>query len=218
MLCASFAWRVLMQSTHHPAQPNERSSGLSATESATETTFNSAKYTPVPSGSMTLEVEKVESNYLGSGQQGALTESLMSFDSDTGTGTPSGYHFFIYNPRVHKSGDGSTDCDLVAKLVDPDGQAHSILMLDTSGKGFIPGERIVKGNTSYRGTMTGRDCGYVSLGVHSDGTVIPADVWARADALRVQSEARGTVANGSISKEGSSEALEEQTSEQQEAQ
>lgn len=157
-----------------------------------ESDFRSAPYMAAQHGLLSLIVRAYDFNHNDTGRQGILAEAQINH-LQPDDGRPSGYYFFIYNPRIHKSDDGSADCDLGKMLTDPAQHAYESLMFMASGEGFITDDDIGRENGDYNGTYPGKGCQFVLTGVHTRG-IIPEDVWDRADSMWRQESKKLAVA------------------------
>ena len=177
-------------------RPNNAS--IEAVKSSVEADFYSAKYMPVGNGWGSFLVEQYDKSHNGSGEQGILLEMQVN-DQNSDAGQPSGYHFFLYSPRVHPSDDASTQCDLGEMVTDPSGGTYRVIMVGVSGEGFLHDSEFYRENESYQGSYPAEGCKFVLTGVHSLGA-IPEDVWARADRLWQQEEQKSKGAKAALSR------------------
>ncbi|MGD0442890.1 MAG: hypothetical protein ABSA39_03045 [Edaphobacter sp.] len=159
-----------------------------ATRVPVEADFSSAPYAPAEKGSASFLIEQADFSHNGTGQQGLLLETQKSdLDVDPLNAPVTGYHYFLYNPHVHISANGSTKCDLEEMVRASPSQNFKIIMTNVNGEGFITDEHIGLEGEGMTGYYPVGGCDFLITGVHTSG-VIPDDVWSRSNAMWQRNE------------------------------
>lgn len=184
-----FALFYILACKKRPAEIGQIAKPTASQRQPVEADFSTLPYEPVGDGFGSFLIERSDLNHNNSGAQGVLLE-IQKNSLHLDDGQPSGYHFFLYNPQIHTSTDGSTQCDLQKLTKDGDGNSYKILMMTASGEGFIKDDEISPQDDQYTSIYPANGCDFIITGVHTDGEAIPEDVWTRADKLWNQDKAK----------------------------